>query len=391
MARGSIEWIDTNKWRIRYDIPKGADGKRRQKTETIYGVRRQAERRLTEIEHDILGNRYVEPTEMTLAEYLDHWVRNYAEIAVRPRTLKGYHSIIRSHLKKNFGSVKVKHLTASQVQEYYAMCIRAGLSAHTVTHIHRLLSHTLKQAVRWNMLQRNVLEDVTPPSRKRPEIRILTNEEIDILLDEAKGADCFLPIHLGFFTGMRRSEILGLQFRDVNLEARILRVTRTMVDITGDQAHIDEPKSRQSKRTITLREVTVDLLRSHYRTHAARMKDLGKRLTGPTQLCLRADGGVLTPDALSKAFRKTADRCGFEGVRFHDLRHTHASLLLAAGVPIHVVQARLGHASIQTTIDVYGHLMPDADALATHRLEHFVSGSCKSCSDDHDHIDSTNA
>lgn len=379
MPRGSIKKVGTNKWRIVYDIPRGADGKRKQKTETIYGRRKQAVKRLSEVEYDIFGDRYVEPTELKVAEYLDLWVENYAEIAVRPRTLRGYNSIIRSHLKKNFGYMKVKHLEAHHVQEYYARCMRSSLSAQTVVNIHRLFSQSLKQAVRWSMLQRNVLEDVTPPPRRRPDIRILTNEEIDILLEAAMGTDFLLPIHLAVFTGMRRSEILGVQVRDVNLQARNLHITRTMVDITGDQTHMDEPKSRQSRRTITMREETAELLKTHYRTHAARMKDLGKRLAGPTQVCLRADGRVLTPDKLTKEFRKIADQCWLEGVRFHDLRHTHASLLLAAGVPIHFVRARLGHASVQTTIDIYGHLMPDADAQATHQLEHFINGTCHKC------------
>ena len=387
MARGSIKKVGTNKWRIKYDAPRGPDGKRKQKTETINGIRKQAEGRLAEVQYDILGGRYIEPTELTVAEYLDLWLRACAVISVRPRTLKGYKSIIRAHLKRHFGSIKVKLLEARHVQDYYAHCISTGRSEQTVMHIHRLFSQALKQAVRWRMLQRNVLEDVVLPSRRRPEMRFLILEEIGILHDAAEGTDLFMPIHLGISTGMRRSEILGLQWRDIDLKAQRLTVSRTMVDITGNPTHIDEPKSRRSKRTITYRNETADLIEAHYRDRAMRLEVLGRRLSGGTQVCLREDGNILKPDALSKGFKKIAGRCGLEGVRFHDLRHTHASLLLAANVPIHVVQARLGHASIQTTVDTYGHLMPDADAQAMLQLDHFVNGLFRKYAGNDHHVD----
>ena len=146
------------------------------------------------------------------------------------------------------------------------------------------------------------------------------------------------------------------------------------MDIIGNPTHIDEPKTRRSKRTIKYWKATAKLIEVHCRDRAMRLEALRRRLSSGTQVCLRKDGSVLKPDALSKGFKKIVGRCGLEGVRFHDLRHTHASLLLATNVPIHIVQARLGHASIQTTVDTYGHLMPDADAQAAHQLDHLLNG-----------------
>ena len=322
MAKGSITQISDNKHRIRYDLPRGVDGRRKQKTETVYGDREQADKRLAEVNCEIIRSQ-----QMTIAEYLDHWVWNYADTSVRPRTLRGYNTIIRNHLKKNFGSMFLKDLEAHHVREYYSQCIQSGLSAQTVLHIHRLFRQALKQAVSWNMLLRNVLDDVAPPMTNRPEIRILTPEEINVLLETAKGTDFFLPIHLGIFTGMRRSEVLGLQFRDVNLEAQTLKVSRTMVDIPGDQAHMDVPKSLQSRRTIPFGEETADLLRLRCRALTPHLEALDRRLTATTQVCLRSNGSILTPDALTKSFKKITIQCGLEGVRFRDLRHTYTSSL----------------------------------------------------------------
>lgn len=326
MVRGSIKKVGTNKWRIVYDVPRGADGKRRQKTETVHGDLEQAEKRLTEVNGEIRCGQYVDPKEMTVGKYLDDWIRDYAEINVRSRTLRGYNSIIRSHLKKNFGAMNLEDLEAYHVQEYYAECIQSGLSAQTVLNIHRLFSQLLKQAVHWGLLQRNVLDEIAPPSTKRAEARILTPEEIDVLLETTKGTDFFLPIHLGIFTGMSRSEVLGLQFRDVNLKAQTFKVSRTMVDIPGDQAHVDVPKSRQSKRTISFGEETADILKLRCQALTVPLNALGRRLTSTTQVCLRANGSLLTPDALTKAFRKITIQCGLEGVKFRDLRHTNAKM-----------------------------------------------------------------
>ena len=205
------------------------------------------------------------------------------------------------------------------------------------------------------MLPRNIMERVTPPRRQRPELRFLDAAEAQRLLAAAEGTDYHLPIHLALYTGLRRSELLGLRWSDLDLDARTLTVARTMISLRGDPTHISEPKSRGSRRVVAYAGETETLLRP-------------RREMPLDQVCARADGTVLQPDRLSHGYRKIADGCGI-AVRFHDLRHTHASLLLAAGVPVHVVQARLGHASIQTTVDIYGHVLPASDVEAGAILE----------------------
>ncbi len=376
MARGSIRKRGTNRWQLTYDVPPGPDGKRQQRYETVHGTKKQADARLTEIQHELSRGAHFDPTTMTVSEYLDVWKRDYADVSVRPRTLEGYHGIIETHLKPAFGSVKLADLGAHQVQAYYATRIRSGLSAQTVLHIHRLLSQTLKQAVRWQMLHRNVLEDISPPPRRRPEMRVLTPDEADALLRAAEHTEYHIPIHLALFTGMRRSEVLGLMWRDVDITARRLTVSRTMINLIGDSTHMNRPKSRRSARSLSFSEETTTLLSSHRQSQIAQYRALGSDINGVilpnTQLCARADGSIIRPNVLSRAFKRIAARVGTKGVRFHDLRHTHATFLLLAGVPIHVVQARLGHESIQTTVDTYGHLLPTSGAAAGEDLKNFV-------------------
>ncbi len=238
---GSIRKRGTNRWEITYELPRGPDGERRRRFETVRGPKKMAQARLTKAEHEINQGQYLEPTKLTVAEYLDIWTRDYAQISVRPRTLQGYQHIIETHIKRTFGPMRLIDLNTHDVQTYYADCIRSGLSAQTVMHIHRLLSQTLKQAVRWKMLYHNVLDGITPPPRRKPELRSLSPEEARALLQGAEKTDYHLPIHLAIFTGLRRSEILGLRWRDIDIENHRLTVARTMVDMIGDATHINEP------------------------------------------------------------------------------------------------------------------------------------------------------
>ncbi len=362
--RGYIRKRDDRKWQLTYDVPRGPDGKRQQRYETVNGIKKQAEARLTEILRSVNRGRYFEPTTLTVAQYLDQWLRDYAEVSVRPRTLQGYRSIIETHLKPSFGHMRLTEMSAQDVQTFYASQVRSGLSPQTVTHQHRVLRQAINQAARWDMLQRNIMDRVTPPTRRKPELRSLEVDEARSLLKAAEGTDYHLPIHLAIYTGLRRSEILGLRWSDVDLDGRTLTVTRTMVDLVGKAAHVDEPKSRRSRRAVSIDETTSMMLRAQRERREAQLEARGLHLSTDDQLCIRPNGSLMRPSTLSHSYSRIAIRCGIKGVRFHDLRHTHATMLLESGVPVHVVQARLGHESIQTTVDTYGHVLPASDAEA---------------------------
>ena len=349
--RGHIRKRGERSWAIVVDV--GHDpqtGKRRQKWISVKGTKRDAERRLPEVIKELNDRTYVEPSGIRLADYLDLWMRDYASISVRELTMDSYRYLV-GVLQRDLGQVELADLKPWKVQRYYADLIEGGLSASTVIHLHRLLSQAINKAVKWGMLPLNVMEDVAPPRRQKTEFRSLNPAEVERLLGAAHGTDYHLPIHLAIYTGLRRSELLGLRWSDVNLGASSLVVNRSMVPTRSTPALISSPKTRASRRVVSYGESTRAVLMS--------------RRAGPeAQVCARRDGRLLVPRGLSHGFRRIADRCGIE-VRFHDLRHTHASLLLASGVPVHVVRARLGHESIQTTVDTYGHVLPASESNAT--------------------------
>lgn len=372
MARGYLRKRGDRSWQIVYDVPRAADGKRRQRFETVHGNKRQAEARLAQVLDSLRRDRYVTPTNITLADFLGQFLRDYAEVNCRPRTVQGYRDIVRVHLEPGLGSVRLSRLTAHDIQRYYAARLRGGLSPLTVRHHHRLLHRALEIAVMWELLERNPSRRITLPAVGPSPARALSADEVRRLLDAARPTAYYLPIHLALYTGFRRSELLGLRWRDVDFDRRVLRVERTMIYLKG-QGHVwSEPKTRGSRRLVAIPEASALLLRSHRERMQAEHQERGMVDVGE-QLCAFPDGNLMKPDTLTNAFIRLARGCGLDGVRFHDLRHTHASLLLGEGTPMHVVQSRLGHQSITTTVDIYGHVLAEADIAAGESFERVVS------------------
>ena len=238
--RGHLRKRGERSWAVVVDI--GYDprlGKRRQRWISVKGTKRDAERRLAEIIHDLNAGTYTEPTGLTLADYLDQWMDDYVATSVRPRTAEVYGSTVRG-LQKAFGGIGIASLRPQHVQRYYAGLLESGLSAQTVLHYHRLLFQALRQAVKWDLLDRNIMERVTPPRRLKPELRFLDAAGAQRLLTAAEGTDYHLPIHLAIYTGLRRSEILGLRWSDIDLGAQTLTVSRAMVELRGNTAQLDD-------------------------------------------------------------------------------------------------------------------------------------------------------
>ena len=356
MARGSIRKRGTNRWQLTYDVPRGPDGKRRQRYETVRGTKKQAQARLTEIEHSLNNGRYFEPSLTPFGDYLDLWLQESSRNH-RPKTAEHHEGIVRRHVKPSLGTIPMARLTAMDIQSLYNEKLDSGLSTQTVIHIHRTIRQALRQAVSWELLQRNVTDQVTPPRNRRPKLRCLTVDEIRKLLLTAHGSDYHLPVHLAIYTGLRRSEILGLRWLDIDLSARRLTVNQTIV-VSRGQIYVSEPKTERSRRVLALDTDTIILLEEH--------RERGDGSGG--YVCVRSNGSAIMPGALTKGYKRLAKRCGIVDVRFHDLRHTHATMLLEAGVPVHVVQARMGHESIQTTVDTYGHVLPTSDSAAAAAL-----------------------
>ena len=379
VARGVLPTRGTvrrrgKKWIIIADAPRVADEPRRQKTFSGYRTKSDAERDLARIMSEMYGGSFIEPSSMTLCEYLRYWLDAYASVNVSAKTLERYREIIERAIIPVLGHVKLTKLSPGAIQVFYSTQMTSGgmrggpLSARTVLHYHRVLHEALRHAVKWQMLSRSPADAVEPPRAKGVVVRPLDERECDSLMRAVKSTAYELPVFLAIWTGMRRGEILALRWSDIDLDRGLATVTRTLQQ-TAEGISFKEPKSSKSRRQIALSPETVLMLKAHKARQATTRLLLGADYGGEDLICARADGTPWKPDGFTASFKGFVSRRGMKTLRFHDLRHTHASLLLKGNIHPKIVSERLGHATIGITLDTYSHLMPGMQEEAARSID----------------------
>lgn len=285
--------------------------------------------------------------------------------AARSHESSGY--LLEAHIIPGLGGLKLAKLRPADLQRYYAAQLDSGLAPSSVRKDHNALHSALKHAVRMQLLATNPADFVVPPRVTRKEMKVLDEVQSAAMLHAAEGTDLHMPLLLALGTGMRRGELLGLRWADVNLDGRALVVAQTLQEAYG-KLHFKEPKTVKSRRAVTLPGVVVDALRIH---RAAQAKKTLAREPGyvESDLVLAAPGGgPWWPSNFDRVWRRFKTKQKLE-IRFHDLRHTHATQLLKAGVHPKVVSERLGHASIGITLDTYSHVMPGMQEEAAEKID----------------------
>jgi len=340
-------------------------GRRRQKSETVKGTKRDAERTLREVLLSLEQGSYVKPNKMTLGELLRQWLKDYASMNTTDRTQESYTSIVERHLIPAVGKISLIDLQAQNIQGYYAKKLsdgrvdgNGGLSARSVVYHHRILSKALDYAVKMGLVVRNVAKVVEPPRVARVTMQTLSPEEVSRFLDVARDTDYYVYFATLLYTGLRRGELLALRWRNLDLGSGKLSVVETAYRLGSGEYRIKEPKTAQSRRTVILPPSLVELFRVYRFDQELLRIQLGISLNADDFVFIRPDGSPINPNAITLAFRRIIKRAGLKGIRIHDLRHTHASLMLKAGIHPKVVSERLGHANIGITLDLYGHVLP---------------------------------
>lgn len=376
--RGSIRKRSNGSWTFILDQGRDpATGKRRQQWVSVKGTKKEAEKRLAELIHQLDTGGFVKPAKLTVADFLRQWLRDYVATNVRPRTAEGYAHIIERHLVPALGALYLTQLQPGDLQRYYKQALTSGrkdrtpggLSARTVHHHHRVLSEALSHAVKWGLVARNVAQAVDPPQPRKAEMRVLDSEGIGRVLEKVKGTRWYPVFHLAAYTGLRRSELLGLRWGDVDLDLATLSVVQVLHHLRDGSIIFQEPKTAAGNRMIALSPSAVLQLRAHRERQEADFILVGKTLTPDTLVFCNADGTPFLPQSVSHAFMREARSLGYHGVNFHSLRHSHASLMLKQGIHPKIVQERLGHSSIAITLDTYSHVAPGLQAAAAMRFE----------------------
>ncbi len=351
-------------------------GKRKQQWVSVKGTKKDAEKRLSELFHQLDTGTFMRPTKTTLAEYLERWLKDYAWPNLAPRTAEGYETIVRQHLIPKLGNLSLTQLRPEHLQKYYSemlsigRCDRpGGLSAQTVRHHHTALHKALQTAVEWGLLNRNVADAIKPPRTQRPEMKTWDEDDITRFLEAAKETPYHCLFYLALFTGMRRSELLGLKWSDVDLILGEASVTRSLHHLRDGSIVFRSPKTAKGRRTVALPPSATLLLKEHRERQKLEQAMLGV-LSGDDDLVFsHLDGKPLRPNTITRAWTILADRAGVKVIRLHDARHTHASLMLKQGIHPKIVQERLGHATIAVTLDTYSHVAPGLQEAAAKRFD----------------------
>jgi len=320
-------------------------------------------RLITELED---GTR-VEPSKLTVGTYLDQWLAGAKGSNIRTSTWKSYEVIMRTHVAPELGDVLLQQLTRDQVRAMYAKVSAKGRSAKTTHNVHLALRKAFADAVDGGLLRANPAERGHKLSGDRPEMKTWSAAEVRLFLERSADDDNRVAWRLALQTGMRRGELLGLRWQDVDLDASRLSVRQQLVR-ADDQVMFGPPKTKAGRRSISLDAGTVIALRAH----KLRQSPLS---AGKHDLVFaRGDGRPHDPDVITQQFESAIRRAGVKRIRLHDCRHTHASLLLEAGIHPKVVQERLGHSSVMVTLDRYSHVVPNMQADAAERIGKVVDG-----------------
>jgi integrase len=351
-------------------------GRYKQQWESVQGNKKDAEKRLAEILNQMDTGMFVKPGKTTLAEYLEQWLHSYCWSNLAPHTAETYEFFVRRHLIPSLGQILLTQLKPQHLERLYSEKLssgrlngKGGLSNRSVRYMHVTLHKALQNALKLGMIARNPADAVEPPRVQHREVRTMNEADVNAFLQAAKSTSYYHLFCLALFTGMRRSELLALKWSDIDLLLCQLSVNRTVHQLHDGTIIFRQPKTEKGRRLIALSPSTAIMLREYKARQELAFQMLGKSLTEEDLLFCQTNGSALLPDSITHAWHNLAHRCGLAGIRLHDARHTHASIMLKQGIHPKIVQERLGHASIQITLDTYSHVAPGLQEAAALKFD----------------------
>ena len=367
-GEGSIYYRkDRECWCAMVDL--SVEGSKR-KRKAIFGkTRREVADKLKAVLHDQQQGLPVAVERQTLDQFITRWLSEVVAQRTRPKTHQSYSEIARLHIIPTLGKIQLSKLSPQDVQRLMNDKLAEGLSPRTVTYIRAVLRMALAQALKWGMVARNVATLVDPPKTEQAAITVLSPTQARTLLDAARGDRLEALYRVALSLGLRRGEALGLRWQDVDLERGILRVEVALQVMVGVAPALVAPKTVNSRRTLPLPPMLVSALRAH------RARQLEERLCAGTRwqdhdlVFSTSIGTPINPPNLVRTFHRLLERAGLPPMRFHDLRHSCATLLAAQGVPARVAMDILGHSDIRVTQNIYTHVFDDAKRQASDAMQ----------------------
>jgi integrase len=372
--KGHVRERSPGRWAIVIDEP-SEGGKRKQRWHSFKGTKREAQAKLHELIASIRKGDYVEPSKLTVAEYVRGRIAQWAAAGeISPKTTERYTELLDNQIVPHLGTKSIQKLRPADIESWHTALKSGGrkdggggVSNRTIGHAHRVLSKALRDAVRHNVAIKNVAAEEGAPAVNADEMIILTPEQVKELPVKLKDQRIYARAITALHTGIRPQELLALRWssKTVDLEAKTITISEALEGTKKHGLRFKAPKTKAGRRQITLPDIVVDALREHRRQQLEQRMVLGLGKLPDDALVFPAlSGGPHSPDAFSAEWRDAADKIGLQGIPLYSLRHTHASLLIDKGVDVVTISKRLGHASPAITLKVYAHLFRKDDSKA---------------------------
>ena len=369
--KGSIRERSPGRFAIILEQADAATGKRKRKWHSFAGTKRQAQIECARLISAMQGGTYLEPSKLTVGAFLDRWLQ-HIKSQVTPKSLERYSGLVKQNIAPALGACVLTSLKPAQISAAYAAALASGrrdgtggLAPRTVGHMHRVLKQALGQAVKWEMLNRNPAEAVDPPKVQWVPMQTYDVDQTAAIIEAVRGTPMLVPTLLAVLCGLRRGEICALRWRNVDLVAGQISVVESL-EQTGEGLRFKSPKNGKG-RTVALSGTMVEELKAHRLRRAEDMLRLGVALGDADLVLAHADGSIIPPIYVSQHWARSIGGTKLTKLRFHDLRHAHATQMLANGVHPKVASERLGHSRVGITLDLYSHVIPgmQEDAVAT--------------------------
>lgn len=381
---GNIEKRGENSYRLRVSGVYTGEGKRITYKKTIQAKNKtEAQKELALFITEIETGQALSAKKMRFRDYADFWINNYAIPNLSPKTYERYKSMLKARILPYLGNMYLDKFQPMQLMYLYqelseSTYVRKNvthrLSSKTVLEHHRLLHSMLQQAVYWQMIPYNPASRVRPPKAKKPNINFYDDAQTIALIKALEGEELKFRviILLTIFTGLRRGEVLGLEWQDINFKNSSLTVRQASQYVSSIGIYTKDPKTETSNRIISIPESIIKLLKEYQKEQLKSRLRLGDKWLETDRLFVQWNGAPMHPDTITKWFRQFLEDKNLPHITFHGLRHTHATLLISQGLDVRTVSNRLGHAQTSTTLNFYAHAFAKMDREASDKLDNLL-------------------
>lgn len=382
---GGIEWLDDNRIRLTVSLGTDATGKRIKKTKVVKDITKQsdAQKAFDEFKKELENKSYDNPEKLSVSAYLKNWLNDYASVNVEKTTYQRYVELIENYATPNIGRYELRQIKPTHFVQLYNILLKGGrkdkkpggLSGSTVLQLHRILAKAFKTACEWQLLTKTPLEYVKPPKKDTPEMQALDEEQATEMLEKAmeEGPLWFYTlISLALVGGFRRGELLGMRWADINFEKNLLSVNHSLQYVKNEGKSLKAPKTKKSNRVVPMPDDAMILLKYLKEEQLFRRKRLGNKWQDLDLVFTGWDGRMMCPDNVSHKFTDFMSKTNLPKIRFHDLRHSAASIMIAKNIHSKIVSSRLGHSNISTTMDIYGKVFDSVNREAADKMSGII-------------------